>query len=324
MTIDFRKRTDSPLIIKLPNSKSLMIRYLMYYYVQKKTILPISDHEANDVLLVHRNLQILDKCRNLTDYVTIDVEDCGAAFRFFLPILATTPGNWMLTGTDRLLMRPITPLVEALQTIGADITVKKEGIFVTGKELHAAKMTIDSQKSSQFASALLLSSSKVGLEKLEIIPDNPPSSQYIEMTRSVMDGINKNTLSISDIEADWSSALFWYCYVALSPGSSVTLPNLKADSRQSDSIIAQWFEKLNVCTEFDGKSALLTNKKRVFADSRFEFDLRNNPDTAPLLSVLSICLQKSFILAGIENLNQKESRRSDTLKKKFKSFFPTQ
>lgn len=299
--------------VRLPLSKSLYIRYLIAIYQKEQQLLSVGENEANDVQIVAKNLRLVHNAIDLTNIVCVDVEDCGAAFRFFLPLLATRPGRWLLTGTNRILARPIMPLVKSLQEIGADISPNEKGIFITGKPLHDKRMTIDCTQSSQFASALLLSSRQLGLEELEITPTSPPSQSYITMTKMVMEDVERNLFSQKSIEADWSAALFWYGCAALCPNLTIYLPNLKDESLQGDRRVATWFEKLGVSSRFDNEGVLVAKNLPESAESEFLFDLRDNPDAAPLLSVLSVCTGRPFFLQGIENLNHKESRRSDVI-----------
>jgi 3-phosphoshikimate 1-carboxyvinyltransferase len=310
-------------------------------------MLPVDEKEARDVQIVAKSLHVIDKATDFSDFVTIDVEDCGAAFRFFLPLLATTEGKWRLTGTQRNLSRPIKPLIDSLLEVGAGISVDEwtsgEGdkqnsstsplalssIRITGKPLHAEKMRIDCSQSSQFASALLLSSKKLGLQKLEISPTPPPSCNYIRMTEKIIENMDNGEFKYAEIEADWSAALFWYCYVALNPNISCFLPNLKNNSLQGDRIVATWFEQFGVTSQFEERGVKLVNKLTSKQVDEFiggkvnlfaNFDLRNNPDTAPLLAVFAVCAGITLTLTGIQNLNSKESRRTDILVRELSSF----
>ena len=51
----------------------------------------------------------------------IDISDCGTAARFMTTYLATHEGGWLLTGSERMRQRPMAPLIEALDDLGADI-----------------------------------------------------------------------------------------------------------------------------------------------------------------------------------------------------------
>ena len=109
----------------LPVSKSLYIRKLICDFLKRRPLDEMDESFPADVRIVCDCLvQIaeVESGQNLTDKpVCIDVYDCGAAYRFLMAVLAITPGQWLLTGTEHLLQRPIEELVEALRSIGAEI-----------------------------------------------------------------------------------------------------------------------------------------------------------------------------------------------------------
>ena len=111
--------------VSLPVSKSLYIRKLICDFLKRRPLDEVDEIFPTDVRIVRDCLvQIVEaeSGQNPTDKpVCIDVYDCGAAYRFLMAVLAITPGQWLLTGTERLLQRPIEELVEALRSIGAEI-----------------------------------------------------------------------------------------------------------------------------------------------------------------------------------------------------------
>ena len=146
-----------PVFISLPRSKSIVIRCLIINYLKNGTLLPIFDDDANDIKVVLNAL----KCLNSSDEAepqpsVIDVQDCGAAYRFLMPLLATTKGTWILTGAPRLLERPILPLVSFLKERGASIEKVKNGWKIEGRELQMDSFEIDTSETSQYASALMM------------------------------------------------------------------------------------------------------------------------------------------------------------------------
>ena len=111
--------------IMLPVSKSLYIRKLICNFLKRRPLDKVDDGFPVDVRIVRDCLARIAEAesgQNPADKpVCIDVRDCGAAYRFLMAVLAITPGQWLLTGTERLLHRPIEELVEALRSIGADV-----------------------------------------------------------------------------------------------------------------------------------------------------------------------------------------------------------
>ncbi|MCR4826488.1 MAG: hypothetical protein K5882_06000, partial [Bacteroidales bacterium] len=202
--------------IQLPYNKSLRIRKMVSEFVLRGTLSPVSDHDCHDVEIVFRALRTLssgyDETQNFTSLqwgtpslhpVVVDVEDCGAAYRFLMPLLAATSGRWLLTGTPRLLLRPILPLVDVLLGIGADIEKVEDGWLISGKQFRSVEtchgaslqsgkidantddglsLTIDATQSSQMASALVLAAPLLGLRTLHLTTTDIPSLSYLRMT----------------------------------------------------------------------------------------------------------------------------------------------
>ena len=111
--------------VSLPVSKSLYIRKLICDFLYNGCIGEIPSDASEDIRIVHHCLTCISRDVEggvkRDESVLIDVHDCGAAYRFLLAVLAVTPGQWLLTGTPRLLQRPIEELVEVLRLIGAEI-----------------------------------------------------------------------------------------------------------------------------------------------------------------------------------------------------------
>lgn len=321
MNFDLTGTFKSSNHIKLNRSKSLFIRYLIFCYTRYNVILPVQTREAEDVQTVFRCLQTIKQSQNHTEPVQVNVADCGAAYRFLTALLAVTPGKWFLTGSPRILERPILPLVHSLQRAGANLQPEKDGILVTGTILRAPEMEIDCTLSSQFASALLLISPLTGLKTLHIIPEIPPSSSYIEMTRQVIADIDRAPgFSIPDIESDWSGAVFWYALAALKGEGSYYLHRLKLGSIQPDSIISAWFEKFGITSTQMPDGVIIENNYISRPTQPLQYDLRSNPDLAPVLGAFSVLYPCEIVLSGLQNLNMKESKRLDILAEELSKF----
>ena len=92
---------------------------------------------------------------------TIDAGPAGTAMRFVCAIAAATEGSdCVLTGSERMLKRPIGPLVDALRSLGADIAYEGEDGFpplrIHGRRLSGDTIAIDASVSSQYISALMM------------------------------------------------------------------------------------------------------------------------------------------------------------------------
>ena len=337
--------------IQLPYNKSLRIREMISEFVLRGVLPPVSDTDCHDVEIVHRALQTLSAgtvgTHNFTFLQTgepsarpfvVDVEDCGAAYRFLMPLLALTPGQWLLTGTPRLLQRPILPLVEVLRGIGAYIERVEEGWLIVGKcfrsvETHGRaslqreendtndgglSLTIEASQSSQFASALLLSAPLMNLRTLHLTTTDIPSLPYLQMTMRYMRDYPVSVPGVSipneaiGAPGDWSAALFWFAHACLHPENDYSLSPLSLDSIQGDSAIYQWFKILNVSILTNDLS-LIVRSEPLKGTPEMALDVAGNLDTVPVMAALASLLPADITFQNIRNLQYKESDRLHAL-----------
>ncbi|MFT6836812.1 MAG: 3-phosphoshikimate 1-carboxyvinyltransferase [Sediminicola sp.] len=266
----------------------------------------------------------------------VDIHHAGTAMRFLTAYFSSQEGKVVvLTGSQRMTERPIKVLVEALQSLGADISyVKNEGyppIKIKGKTLEKHKVGLPADISSQYISALLLiaPSLKNGLE-LELI-GKITSVPYIKMTLSLLSqaGIENtfkgNTIVVQPkkevpkmnmvVESDWSSASYFYSIAALGEvGTEITLSSYKADSLQGDSVLATIYSQFGVETTFVGHEIFLKKNKAVPVGSSITLDLANAPDIAQTIAVTCFGLGMACHLEGLHTLKIKETDRLEALK----------
>ena len=316
-----------PVSIPLPRSKSIIIRCLIVNYIRNGTLLPILEDDPNDIKIVYNALKTIDlqKKNSAGCEIVIDVEDCGSAYRFLMPLLATTKGKWLLTGTKRLLQRPILPLVNFLHTNGAIIEKTELGWYIECNELKINNFEIDATETSQYASALMM----VGERRMDEIPRSARNdegvpegrgsldkSPYIMMTQTL---IQTNNLSPFLNLADWSAAVFWFANAMLAPNAHYFLQNLHFDGLQGDAAIVSWFEEWGLV--FTKKETGIEVKQMSRVEiSEQQIDVIQTPDIAMILAVLSVCYPFKLTMSGVKNLNLKESNRLDILIKELSKF----
>ncbi|MDE6643987.1 MAG: 3-phosphoshikimate 1-carboxyvinyltransferase [Muribaculaceae bacterium] len=265
----------------------------------------------------------------------VNVGAAGTAMRFLTAFFASRPGvEVVLDGSERMRKRPIGLLVDALRSIGADITYEMEDGFpplkIKGSDLKGGVVKIPGSISSQYISALMMIGPTMtdGLTiKLEgkII-----SLPYILMTAVMMmrAGVNvmfhdrKIEISHSEystvkwaIEGDWSGASYWYELTASGATNGVRLGNLRQESIQGDSAVARYFDQLGVDTSFieekGGGVALLSHTNKL-VDS-LDIDLTGQPDIAQTIAVTSFLLGIPFNISGLSTLPSKETDRLQAL-----------
>lgn len=310
------------LSIPLPGCKSIIIRQMISHYVLTGDVLPLPDGECEDVCVTHRALRTLLEAAGTG--AVIDVADCGAACRFMMALLAVTPGRWLLTGTQRLLERPVEGLLKALTAIGGSIVREGEGWRIEGRALQAETLAVDARQSSQHASALLLIAPKLGLRRLELIPADVPSKPYIQLTRLCMPasvevpGLPYPQGPLGRI-GDWSAALFWYAHALLHPGNSYELLDLSLTSAQGDAVVAEWFRQLGVESEETERGVRIVAGQSVPGVS-VRFDVADHPDVVPVMAALACLLPADFTFLHTRNIVFKESNRAEELAQQLAPF----
>ncbi|MEP2936804.1 MAG: 3-phosphoshikimate 1-carboxyvinyltransferase [Gilvibacter sp.] len=284
--------------------------------------------------------KVLTKALSDNTVEQIDVHHAGTAMRFLTSYLAIQAGREVvLTGSERMQQRPIGVLVDALRSLGAEITyMSKEGfppIRITGKRLDKNQVRIQADVSSQYISSLMLIAPALP-EGLTILLDGKVTSvPYIKMTVSLLReiGITANfheqTIQIEPlaaqdmeltesvvVESDWSSASYFYSLVALSKDATIQLQTYLENSRQGDSALAKIYEQLGVSTSFDSdqKSIRLTKNNRQLPELLI-LNLANTPDLAQTIAVSCFGLGIACELTGLHTLKIKETDRLVALQK---------
>ena len=124
----------------------------------------------------------------------IDVHHAGTAMRFLTAYLSIKNNNsFQITGSQRMRNRPIKILVEALNELGADIKyLNKSGyppLDISGKTLEGGEISLSSEVSSQYITALMLIASSLKKGLIINLEGSVTSKPYIEMTSSILNRV---------------------------------------------------------------------------------------------------------------------------------------
>ena len=318
--------------VKLPASKSISNRALIISALAGSGIMPDNLSDCDDTEVIVKALK--------DNPETIDIKAAGTAMRFMTAYLATTEGEHVITGTERMKNRPIAVLVDALRYIGADISyVEKEGfppLKIKGKKLRGGELHIKGNVSSQYISALMMigPTLKGGLE-LHLEGDII-SKPYIDLTLWMMkefgaeaEWTSYDVITIKPkpytprtyyIENDWSAASCWWEMIARTarPEDRIRLTGLFDGSKQGDSITRYLFSLLGVKTTFeksaDGMPGTVCLKYSGHGVTRLDYDFLNCPDLAQTLVVACVAMHIPFHFTGLQTLKIKETDRIEALK----------
>jgi 3-phosphoshikimate 1-carboxyvinyltransferase len=333
--MDIKISIDKPVVssaIKITGSKSetnrLLLLQALYPGISIENISESDDSEAMQAALAGTGS-------------VVDIHHAGTAMRFLTAYFAQREGrSVLLTGSPRMKERPIGVLVDALRSLGADITyAENEGyppLKINGKKLAGGKAAIKADVSSQYITALLLIASKLenGLELT--LEGELTSIPYIKMTLGLLDEVGignsfvDNVITVSPttknqqpatitVESDWSSASYFYSIVALSPvGTAITLSSYKQNSLQGDSALADIYTEFGVETTFSGNTITLTKLDQQ--PTTINLQLNNTPDIAQTIAVTCFGLGIGCHLTGLHTLKIKETDRLEALKAELSKF----
>ena len=323
-------------MIQLPPSKSIGARYLVATYFAGTLPADPFFEDNDDLMVLQEALLEVYSDEEPIDYgdSPIDVGASGTALRFVTAVCASSPGaDYVITGTERLLKRPMMPLIELLKEAGAGIEALGEnntGPFrVVGNKLPGGQFTIRGDISSQFISALMLVA-PVWERGMTLSFSTPlVSKPYVEMTARLMEKFGvKSELKDSGvvvpaakyhepenytIEADWSSASFFYEAAALG-AENIVMADLKspADSVQGDSVTAEIFKKIGVESDFSAEGVIL--KTKIETPREINMDFKDCPDLLLPFAVACLCLDINFKFTNVAHLRLKESNRLESLR----------
>nr|WP_297163541.1 3-phosphoshikimate 1-carboxyvinyltransferase [uncultured Dysgonomonas sp.] len=313
--------------IKLPASKSISNRALILKALSNSSF-PIENLSDCD------DTRVMVEAFSSKDNI-FDIGAAGTSMRFLTAYLSKKPGEWIITGSERMQQRPINTLVEALNTLGAHIEYLKNQGFpplkIKGSALDGGDIFLSGGISSQFISALLMIAPTMEKGLTLHLEGNIISVPYIKLTLRMMEQFGVkcdwegNVIKIFPneykpipylVESDWSAASYWYSIAALSTDARIELKGLFKDSGQGDSKVADLFMDLGVETEFTQEGVILTKTNRI-AKKLFH-NFINEPDLAQTFVVTCCMMGVPFLFTGLQTLKIKETDRIEALKAEMK------
>ena len=332
--IHFDKEESYNVALRLPASKSISNRVLIINALSERKSRILNPAICDDTDAIAGALARFEACRDLE----VNVNAAGTAMRFLTAYFASQPGcRVSIDGTERLRHRPISELVDALHSLGADIAYadyENQGhlpILIHGKKLSGKTVSIKGNVSSQYISALMMIAPYIAGGLTIDVTGEVVSMPYIEMTERLMTAFgadvrivcneNKMTVDVSDkpygdfeykVESDWSAASYWYEIKSLIPNMNIELLGLKRESLQGDSRVVEYFDRyFGVTTVFTDRGVLL--KSKSIETKSLSIDLSGEPDLTPTIAVTACLLGTPFKITGLATLTAKESDRIDAL-----------
>ena len=308
--------SDFHFVGQLPASKSLLNRTLILqdYFKDLKIR---GDSQCDDVVFMKKGLA------SLKVFSPIDCGEAGTVLRFLALRASRVPGEHVLLGSQRLLARPQQDLVRVLRQLGMEVEqgenslkIKSQGWKVMGDSLH-----IHSEKSSQFASAVLLNAWGHSQALHFSLSRQMVSSSYWKMTLKLVQSLGLKVESWgNDYRVPPHQCLrpqeYWLepdadCSFALAALAAVSgtahINSYPRKSLQPDYTFVDVLRQMNVSVNSDNRGNLRVKKaSRLKA---VEYNVGQYPDLFPVLSALCARAEGVSRLYGARHLKYKESNR---------------
>jgi 3-phosphoshikimate 1-carboxyvinyltransferase len=257
----------------------------------------------------------------------IDCGESGASLRFLTAIAGTSQNRTRLRASERLAKRPLEPLLEAMEMLGASTTVVADGagseVTVQGP-LKGGETWIQGDISSQFISGLLFAAPKAATDVTIHVKGRLESLPYVDMSLDVLKkhGISIDvddnefhipapqsyTGAVHDVPGDFSSAAFLIAGAGIT-GKAIIVEGLETESLEPDAVFLKIVDRMGLEVR-SGRRAVEVRGSKL---EPFEFDAVNNPDLVPTLEVLGCFARGVSEIRGVKRLRYKETNRLQTV-----------
>jgi 3-phosphoshikimate 1-carboxyvinyltransferase len=252
----------------------------------------------------------------------IDASNSGTTIRISAAIASLSDRQITLTGDSSLRKRPMQPLLDALEKIGAKCTSTNGTPPITVKgRIMGGDTIISGSVSSQFISALLIAAPKTEKGITLQIEGEVVSKPYLDATISIMKkfGVVVNVIAPYKkfvipkqdyrsidfaVPPDFSSvALLLSATVLVGKDMEVSAP--RGDLPQGDKEMLSFLEKLGVQVSMN--DTIKVKAPSLLRGGRF--DLSNTPDLLPPMAILALKTSRPIELYNVKHARFKETDR---------------
>jgi len=255
---------------------------------------------------------------------TIDVGNSGTTLRITAgsAALATGKNPINMTGDEQICSRPIGPLLDSLNDLGANCSSKNndgKAPISIGGTLTGGKTSIHAYTSQYLSSLLMACPLALGDSEIDVTLLNEPG--YVQMT---LDWLDKQGIDYVNhqfgkfvikgnqiykgfneaIPADFSSATFFLCAAAIS-GQDVTLQGLDFSDSQPDKAVVQYLIQMGAAIDISQDSVTV----KASPLKGITIDMNHTPDALPAMAVTAIFAETPTKLINVPQARSKETDR---------------
>lgn len=344
------KKLDHPIhcTVEVPGSKSITNRALLMAALSQgectlKGVLFSDDSrhfllslialgyiiEVNEVeryVIIHGHGRDIPKKR-----ATINVGSAGTAARFLTAMLALSDGEYTIEASEQMKKRPMLPLFEALQSMGAEFEfLEKDGhlpVNVKGAAYGGKKpqnhVSISISESTQFLSALMMTSPMLE-EGIHVhITSNKTEGSYVRITAKMMEQFgcvvdHKGAEYVVPagsgyypqtyyIEPDVSAACYFYAAAALTGGTAI-VKGVHSNSMQGDLKFIDVLKQMG-CAVTEEREGICVSGPKDGEYCGVDVDMNDFSDQSMTLAAIAPFAESNVEITGIEHIRGQESDR---------------
>lgn len=268
----------------------------------------------------------------------IFVESAGTAARFLTAFLAVSDGNYMVNASEQMKKRPMKPLFDTLTELGVSLDYLESSghlpvrIKGLGNNIKRSRVTIGSDQSTQFLSALLMVSpilanmvsERSGEDGFTLDVDGDRANgSYVKMTLAMMKRFGaeaekhgdkfympkgRNFRPVSyEIEPDISAACYFYAAAALT-GGHIIVRGVHKNSIQGDIKFLDVLEKMG-CKIEDKKEGISLCGPEKGKLSGIDIDMKDFSDQTMTLAAIAPFCNSKVTIRNVGHIRLQESDR---------------
>ncbi|MGA0403694.1 MAG: 3-phosphoshikimate 1-carboxyvinyltransferase [bacterium] len=345
--------------ITLPGSKSLSNRVLLLAMLSEGETFIENLLDSDDV---RRMIDALAKLKILyeedrpskkirvkgeggripVDKAELFLGNAGTAIRPLTAALTLGHGRFVLDGIERMRERPIQDLLDGLNQLGAQVrSIDNTGcppVEIIANGLPGGVTKLSGAISSQYLSAILLTSPYAQTPVEIRIKDHLVSIPYVEMTIRLMNRFGVNVDVSEDfksfhinapqsykspktyfVEGDASSASYFLAGAAIT-GGTITVKGCGTDSLQGDARFAKIMEMMGAEVQWEANQITVRGSGNL---KGIDVDMNEMPDAAMTLAVAALFAKGTTAIRNIYNWRLKETERLKAVSSELKKLGAT-
>ncbi|GAA3634651.1 3-phosphoshikimate 1-carboxyvinyltransferase [Lentzea roselyniae] len=251
--------------------------------------------------------------------------DCGLAgtvMRFLPPAAAIAEGEIRFDGDPHARKRPMSTVLGALRSLGADVEGDALPFTLRGTgSLAGGEVTIDASGSSQFVSGLLLSGARYDKGVTVRHDGKPvPSLPHIDMTVETLRSAGVRVETEANlwhvepgpiaartwhVEPDLSNATVFLAAAAVT-GGEVTVPHWPARTTQAGDAVRDILQRMGCSVELSDEGLTVRGPAKL---SGLDIDLHDESELTPTVAALAALAEGRTVIRGVAHIRGHETDR---------------